>query len=239
MKNIFLKTKTSQSGQTLIETLVAAFVLVMGISASIGLASYSLRATTLSTKQIIAMGLAREGVEAVKNMRDTNWLRSAMTTNCFNYFTQASNASCYQNWLSGGTALYNIAGATTGTNYRLGIDQAQATAYWKLTSATNNYGLNLNTTNPTYGFYIPGTIPTLSGTSVTASNTKFGRRITILQDGTFAPFSSATYLRRVKVSVDVWWADGTRCPVSDTPPTGSKCHIKLETYLTNWKNYEL
>ena len=53
------------------------------------------------TKQIIATGLAREGIEAVKNMRDTNWLKDTLSVNgCYDFATgQANQANCYVNWL--------------------------------------------------------------------------------------------------------------------------------------------
>ena len=71
------KTKNCQKfprnkGQTLIETLAAVFILVMGVSASVGLAIYAFNTSGGVVKQIIATGLAREGLEAVRNMRDSN-----------------------------------------------------------------------------------------------------------------------------------------------------------------------
>jgi Tfp pilus assembly protein PilV len=65
-KLLFVITKSNlQSGQTLIETLVAALVLVMGITAAVTLAIYGFTATEGINKQLIAVGLAREAMEAV------------------------------------------------------------------------------------------------------------------------------------------------------------------------------
>ena len=94
----------------MIETLVAIFMLVMGLSAAVGLAIYALNSSTNINKQIIAAGLAREGIEAVKNMRDTNWLQDTLVkpsqnppvcsdTGCYNYIDGCQTAQCYQRWL--------------------------------------------------------------------------------------------------------------------------------------------
>ena len=94
--------ETSNQGQTLIETLAALFILFMGVGAATGLAVYAFSASGNINKQIIATGLAREGMEAVRNMRDTNWLNGPLMPNgCYNYATcQANQASCYLNWLN-------------------------------------------------------------------------------------------------------------------------------------------
>ncbi len=225
MKTVF----KNQAGQTLIETLVASVVLVMGISAAVGLAIYGLGATSGVNKQLIASGLAREGIEAVKNMRDTNWLRSSADTNCFDFYTQTNIALCHKNWLnaSGG---YNIDPGTSQT-YTLGTKLTGTNDYWNLVPTSTLFGVSYSPADQSNGLYSIGT----TGVSVTNSTSKFGRMITISKD-TFAPFNLTDLGPRVKVRVDVWWND-KRCPVSDTLPTNNDCTVTLETYLTNWKNY--
>ncbi len=80
-------TMQKQNGQTLIETLVASFILVMGITAALTLATYSLGATNNIRQQTIGLGLAREGLEVVKNMRDTNWLRGTSSSDCYDFLS--------------------------------------------------------------------------------------------------------------------------------------------------------
>lgn len=220
--------KYNQSGQTLIETLVASIVLVMGISASVGLAIYGLSAINGVNKQLIASGLAREGIEAVKNMRDTNWLRATSSSACFDFYTQTNTGICYPNWLNvaGG---YNIDPGASAQTYALGSTITATNSYWTLLPTNTLFGLNYSPSNQNNGLYSIGA----AGVTVTNSNSKFGRMITISKD-TFAPFDQNTG-PRLKVRVDVWWND-KRCPVSDTLPT-TKCTVSLETYLTNWKNY--
>lgn len=216
-----------QSGQTLIETLVAAFILVMGISAAVALGVYSLRATNTVSNQLVASGLAREGVEAIKNMRDTNWLQDSLQNNCYDFYSGGSASQpCYQNWLS---TVYNIDPGSSQT-YALTVDTGLS-EYWSLHQTSSDYGLDYLISSRDNGFY---GIANNQWKSAQDSNSGFARKITLSTD-TFGPFSQSFY-ERLKVTVDVWWVD-RNCPVSNDVPSDSKCKISLETYLTNWKNY--
>lgn len=64
----------NQRGISLIETLVALFILAIGITAALSLVGYVSSITASTKNKIIATNLAREGVEAVRNIRDSNWL---------------------------------------------------------------------------------------------------------------------------------------------------------------------
>lgn len=224
-----------QKGQTLIETLVAAFILAMGITAALGLASYSLNATTQIKQQVIAMGLAREGVEVIKNMRDTNWLKGTLTANCRDFTTGANNALCYNSWLTGTGGGYDISSPGASANYYLSLNTSPTQQrIWSITRVTGNqerYGLNFNPSNVTTGFY------SATGGTVASGTSGFGRMITLEEDNSFSPFTNAeNWGPRLKVTSSVWW-NGKRCVASEIPPADGRCKVVLQTYLTNWKNY--
>jgi hypothetical protein len=62
-------------GETLVEALVAIFVLtIVGMVASSMIVS-AIRTMRLNEDYLIAQSLTVEAVEAIKNIRDTNWLR--------------------------------------------------------------------------------------------------------------------------------------------------------------------
>lgn len=220
----------NQSGQTLVETMVAALVLSIGIGAAISLAIYGLAATSAITNQLVGIGLAREGIEAIKNMRDTNWLRDPIDSNCHNFYTGASDGVCYQEWLTGN---YNIDPGAGPQSYALGFaGEDPENEHWRLSPTANRFGLDYNPSAAFaegYYYYNPN-VP------VENTNSGYARRVTLEKEN-FAPFDQNTG-PRLKVTVDVWWA-GRRCPaLTATPPTSSNCKITLETYLTNWKDYE-
>jgi Tfp pilus assembly protein PilV len=243
----------SNSGQTLIETLVAIFILVMGITSAVGLAIYAFASSTTVTKQIVATGLAREGIEAVKNMRDTNWLsQTAIDKNCYNYASStAFNSNCYTHWLddnSASSTIYCINPSTATCNggaasstYALGFDSnvLKAPNFWILLpqseNGTTNYGLNFNPANAsTNGFY---NIPTVgvNGVSCTAGSAGYCRKIIITKLAA-APYNQATLGPLIEVQSQVWWLD-KKCPKVNDWPGLSKCSVELDTYLTNWKDY--
>ncbi len=231
------KVNFAVSGQTLIETLAALFILVMGVTAATGLAIYSFNASTSINKQIVATGLAREGVEAIKNMRDTNWLKiGSPDTNCYNYASStAYNAKCYKSWLDpSGSIGYDITG-TGVKSLRLSLNPSINDSIWTIKSDDGNWGLNFdsNMSGGVFnGFY---TIPNISS-GLTHGSSGFYRQIVLTED-TSGNYSWAEYHRLI-VESRVWWID-KRCPKSAIWPGLGKCSISLVTNLTNWKNYQL
>ena len=233
------------AGQTMIETLVAIFMLTMGVSAALGLAIFAFSSSANISKQIVATGLAREGLEAVKQMRDTNWLQqTSIDNNCWNYKTLDLTAFCYKSWLGTNiSAPYCIDpsnstcdGLASSRNYSLGFDSSSS-LFWVLSpqNGTNNFGLKLDTVNPaSLGFY--------NSTSVACDSTVSGisdfcRKITITKTSNLAPYNQATEGPLLKVQSFVWWVD-KKCPrVPDWPQASPTCRLELDMYLTNWKNY--
>ncbi len=228
-----------QTGQTLIETLVAIFILVMGITSALGLATYSLNASTAVNKQLIALGLAREGIEAVKNMRDTNWLQGTLSADCYNYNTGSAGANCYKDWL---TAVFcinptnnnsNCNGSGVTQDYNLSFDSSTSTM-WNLLRQRNSadFGLNFvaNAANGT-GYYVAGNGIDCSNA---AGRSEYCRKITITKDSSF-PYNQDVGPQVLVVS-QVWWRD-KKCPVFNDWPGLGKCSLQLQMYLTNWKNY--
>jgi type II secretory pathway pseudopilin PulG len=236
-----------QKGQTLIETLAAVFILVMGITAAMGLSLFAYSSSTNITKQIIATALAREGIEAVKNMRDTNWLKIPnIDKNCYNYQSGVSTpdavncpgsgtggACCYKNWLNPtGGFNYNLNPPSDNKSYRLVYNPGDA-LFWDLQIENSKYGLNFDsniTGMPFSGFYKPETSQ-LNGSS------DYYRKITLRTDGNNSadPFNKDIG-PRLQVISQVWWTD-KKCPrATDWPGTG-KCAVEIQTFLTNWKNY--
>lgn len=247
--------RSAESGQTIIETMVAVFMLTMGITAAVGLAIFALNSSSNITKQIIATGLAREGLEAVRAMRDTNWLKDTLISTCYNYQSNQNDAKCYPYWLgTNSSALFcldptknqgNCNGAGTDTqNYNFGFDST-AINFWNMQPQFNNgknYGLRFN--NPTQsndwqstGFYAPG-----GGGGLTcadgAGRADYCKKIvlTIFRTSPYDKDQLTVNLVLLEVRSQVWWVD-KKCPrVPDWPGSG-KCSIELVTYLTNWKNY--
>jgi len=65
---------TPKSGFTLVEAMVAIFVVTVGTIGALGLITQSISFGRTSSNQAIAVYLAQEGVELIRNIRDTNFL---------------------------------------------------------------------------------------------------------------------------------------------------------------------
>lgn len=69
-----MKFKKIQKGQSLMEMIFAIGILLIVVSAILALTASNLVGQKESESQIIANNLAREGIEAIRNIRDSNWL---------------------------------------------------------------------------------------------------------------------------------------------------------------------
>jgi Tfp pilus assembly protein PilV len=75
MKNFILKKE--EKGFTIVESLVAIGMLLLAVTGAYGVAQQSLQHSQVAREQITAFYLAQEGIEAVKNLRDENFLNGS------------------------------------------------------------------------------------------------------------------------------------------------------------------
>lgn len=99
------------SGQTLIEGIAAVFIIVVGIVGALMLAVSAMSASKESEDQVMASNLAREGIEVIRNKRDSNWLAGSafdtglgLTEPIYYVRTNFSNG----NWLAEPVSLENF-----------------------------------------------------------------------------------------------------------------------------------
>jgi len=64
----------SGAGFTLLEVLIAISVFTIGLMGAMGLSFASYNDSANNLDRVVATNLAREGIELVRNLRDTNWL---------------------------------------------------------------------------------------------------------------------------------------------------------------------
>jgi len=201
--------RRASKGQTLIETIVAIGLLTTGVVGGLSLAIYTLGASDVTIKQIIATNLAREGIEVIRQRRDTNWLTGTLA-DCS--AIMGAGQQCYLNWDSG------IDGNPSQKKYRISFNPALNT--WQIISPAD--GPNTRLYLQPNGVY----------TDVNNGNWVFSRQIIISEDSS-PPFSGSN--PRLRVTSQVWWV-GKNCPATDNPDFTS-CKVIVEDYLTNWKNY--
>lgn len=108
-------------GFTLIEVAISIFVLSMGTLTIIGVISDNLGVIGASKRMVIGSSLAQEGIEVVRNIRDTNWIEyESYDTGispgdyCVDY-NSTSLASCADYTLFWNGSAYNHSGFGNAT----------------------------------------------------------------------------------------------------------------------------
>lgn len=76
------------------ETLVALFVIVVGLMGGISAILKILTLSSFSSSKLVAAYLAQEGIEIVRNIRDTNWLEDRTTSNPWDEGLNSCSSGC-------------------------------------------------------------------------------------------------------------------------------------------------
>jgi Tfp pilus assembly protein PilV len=94
----------TQQGFSLLETMIASFVLIVGITAVIELLGPVVQNSSQARDRIVAAELSQEGIELVKNQRDNNLINdrdfyegfsSGTGTSCLDYLSDTSSGSAH------------------------------------------------------------------------------------------------------------------------------------------------
>lgn len=215
--------RQGEAGQTLIETIIAIFLLTTALSGGLALAIYAFSTSSKNFNQIVATNLAREGIEVMRMMRDSNWLAANASGASFDLQPCPGqpmlNKLCYPLALNGPN--FNINPQNNQAVSR-GINFASITRSWDL---INDYFLFIQ---PDGSF---------ARTSTGLNNWIYSRKITIsfITNGEYSPQYPGVVIRSI-----VGWI-GKGCTPMD-PTTGdpevTNCKIVAEEHLTNWKDYQ-
>jgi len=168
-----------KNGFTIIELIVSIFILSIGVLGVFSAFSMITILTSSTADRLTATYLAQEGMEIVRNIRDTNWLNMDGATGDFPSCASGNDptSNCPFSWVDG---IDNCESFGCQADYTTGTNVASIMNPW---SDDGDY-LFLNT--DTDGFY---------SYDATVTQTKFKRKITITQ--------VTTYI--LKVNVQVSW----------------------------------
>jgi prepilin-type N-terminal cleavage/methylation domain-containing protein len=90
---------TPEGGFTLMEVIVAVAVITTAIVGAMALVSFSVSSISLNKSKITATNLAQEGLEIVRNIRDSNWLADKKTPDTWQDGLGAGNYRAQYNQL--------------------------------------------------------------------------------------------------------------------------------------------
>lgn len=113
-----MKYYTTQSGFSLVETLVAITILLVVIVGPMSISSSAARGTSFASEQVIAFFLAQEGAEIAQKARDDLLLRNFLDSSDGNYIADPWDQ--FINPSSGG--LYNECFTVSGCGLELNTD---------------------------------------------------------------------------------------------------------------------
>ena len=82
----------SKNGETIVEIMISLLIILLAIITAFQILSSALQQSSLTENRIIAINLAHEGMEAVRYIRDYNWLYySSYKRKCWNYLEDNNN----------------------------------------------------------------------------------------------------------------------------------------------------
>ncbi len=85
----------SRAAESMIETLIAITVLVLSTTAALSMLRTALKGNQIIGEKLVAIQLAMEGLDAIKNIRDTNYLLfPSDTDNCWNRLNAKKLSDC-------------------------------------------------------------------------------------------------------------------------------------------------
>lgn len=228
-----------QSGETLLEVLIALVVLIIGSVTATSLIIMAIKANVYNKDALVALNLAQEGLEYMRNVRDSNWIKfSANTQGCWNVKPDAASCAIPGTLLleaspsDSGYPLGNVLGGRVGTKLDLtdgSSDEAYRMKYFDLNITENSDGKDrqisgLNEKSDDYDFL--GT----TGSGAFVANSKFYRAINIdyFNINPTSPWARGAVAGPVAdmmiVTSTVQWQDG-----------GVTHTIKLSSALTRYK----
>jgi len=122
MRILRIANKNKKGGFTLLETIVAVGLIVVGLVAALALITTSLFYVSNIQDRLAAANLTAEGIEVVRNIRDNNWLQnrawnSGLANGDYKVAYNSTALSTFSNnpfLLDSNTGLYNYSsGAST------------------------------------------------------------------------------------------------------------------------------
>jgi prepilin-type N-terminal cleavage/methylation domain-containing protein len=225
-----MKKTALKKGFTLPEVLVSISVIVMVVMAATNLLVASIRSNAMNINTLVAYGLAQEGIEAVRNIRDSDWLLGA------NFQGQIGKQSISP-WIAvlpsviGDTRFYTV-------DFRDPLDmdvqttsQLADVAPWKLEElgTEKDYGASKETSLYKKAY---GSTKELRYTHESGEVTPFHRYIAITPVDYSVGAASVTSafsraipkVKKMRVTSIVEWDE-----------SGSRREVRMDTELTDWK----
>ncbi len=207
-----------QSAETLIEVVIAIGIISTGAATAANVAVQSIRSSAFARDALVAQNLAMEGLEIVRNVRDTNWIKFSFDRpGCWNQLpTRTACENSAANTLVAGSYVITHGGLEKtaenfdSTNLSNANNANYQLFYYDLDDSTNSN----NDTDAANDRDIILNQSTVSSPIVEVAPTKFYREINIgyanMDENTGLITLAGTPANLMLVSSTVYWNDGGR-----------------------------
>lgn len=221
----------NKGGETITETIIAISILAIGITFSSTLMANSLININVSKNRFVAVNIAREGIEAMRNIRDTNWLKfSSNRRTCWNHMPQENIPdNCEDSIPPDGVSDTPIEAGEyiiyKGTDHRWRLMPAEDdTDPENIIDNTPLFAVDINGdgVSDMYNHVVEGALIKKEGEGAEPENTVFKRKITVRyldDDGSDGNEEN----NRMLINAEVTWLRG------DVERT-----VELKTHLTDY-----
>ncbi len=232
-KNITFVRK--RSGETILEVIMALFIVATGSATATTLIVNSLQSNAFSRDNLMALNLAVEGLESVRNVRDGNWLKFGYDkTNCWNMMPSVDGAPATvcaaDDLIPAGNYAASLDTSTMAWNLT-----AVATAAMDLSSATVN--------NDPYRLYL---LDLDSDVDSDGDGDKTNDRDLYVDDSAKGAASPASSFYRM---ITIGYPTGTASPPEGATEMTITClvqwktntvhQVKMQTRLTNYQKIKV
>jgi len=138
------------AGETIIEVLIATVILVTVLTASFSLLNRGVKTNINFERRSIALNIAGEGIEAVRNIRDTNWLKYSgdMRNKWLCLDSEDTPDACMENLVSITDGFYQIEfSENLGRYFLTKIEDAEALNIENNSAEAESFALFSDNTN--------------------------------------------------------------------------------------------
>jgi len=129
---------TPRRAESLVESIVAITVIVLATTAALSLIRTSISGNRVIAEKVVAVNLALEGIEAVKNIRDTNYLNYASKPDdCWDAIDATDISTCDTDYGTPTATLMRDLATANATYYlKRNIRDEERRLAWELKTAS-------------------------------------------------------------------------------------------------------
>jgi len=209
--------RINQKGQTIIEAVLAILIISIAMVGLLSRSGTNLINSRDANSRIIAGNLSREGVEAVRNIRDTNWLVGCQDPNSTDpEVCRHSHDGIFDLDTFNSTEKYNVATVEFPVSDEISLTYLLGTSDFDSCKSQDSCNIYINS-DGLYTYQSTGN-----------EETKFSRLIKVYPlcdlDGSFCSTANDPNMIGVKVESIVTW-----------PYKNTDHDVTLEEYLFDWR----